>query len=121
MRIASCALVTAALLLACATQPTPIVVTQEVLVTSAPVYVEVTSAVTNTPRPTPSPRPTTVPPCIHAAEVTLEDVGRTLAVCGRVTRAGRADCANCKYGQVWFMVLDKTFTIYAYDWEFTAD
>ncbi len=121
MKAAVCALVAAGLLLACASQPTPIVVTQQVLVTSAPVVVEVTSAVTNTPRPTPSPRPTEVPPCTHASEVTLDDVGRTMAVCGRVTRVGNADCSNCKYGRYWFMVLDKTFTIYAYDWEFLSD
>ena len=120
MKAAVCALVAAGLLLACASQPTAIVVTQEVLVTSAPVYVEVTSAVTITPHPTPTPRPAEVPPCTHASEVTLDDVGQTMAVCGRVTRVGNADCSNCKYGRYWFMVLDKTFTIYAYDWEFLS-
>jgi hypothetical protein len=127
MRAAVCVLVAAGLLLACASQPTVIVVTQEVLITSEPVYLEVTPAVTNTPQPTPTPRrtstprPTEVPPCAHASDVTLADVGRTMAICGRVTRVGNADCRNCKYGRYWFMVLDKTFTIYAYDWEFLAE
>jgi hypothetical protein len=124
MRIIAFGLVAAGLILACASQPTPIVITQQVVVTAEPIVVEVTSAVTNTPLPTPTPRktstprPTEPPPCVHASDVTLDDVGQTLAVCGRVTRVGSADCANCKYGRYWFMVLDKSFTIYAYDWEF---
>ncbi len=120
MKLATFALATALLLAACAAQPTPIIVTQEVQVTAEPIVIEVTAppTITPTPRPTSTPRPTELPPCKHAAEVTLDDVGGTIAVCGRVTRVGNADCANCKYGRYWFMVLDKAFTIYAYDWEF---
>ena len=60
-------------------------------------------------------------PCIAPAEVSLEDVGNIIEVCGKVTKWGNVPCPECALGGYSFITLDKTFTIISYDWRFNND
>lgn len=57
--------------------------------------------------------------CIAPADVGLDMEGETVEVCGKVTNYGELDCEWCPKGKVSYILLDKTFRIISYDWEFT--
>jgi hypothetical protein len=73
---------------------------------------------TSTPRPTNTPEP---PPCKKPSEVTLDDVGQLIEVCGKVTNFGDAACPECPLGGYSFLKLDNEFLIISYEWLFSAD
>ena len=67
------------------------------------------------------PIPTPVSPsCRAAAEVSLEDVGNLIEICGKVTNWGNVLCPECAAGGYSFLTLDRSFTIISYDWMFTG-
>lgn len=57
--------------------------------------------------------------CIAPADVTLDMEGEIVDVCGEVTNYGELDCEWCPKGKVSYILLDKSFRIISYDWEFT--
>jgi len=57
--------------------------------------------------------------CISPAEVSIDMEGETIEVCGKVTNYGELDCEWCPKGKVSYILLDKSFRIISYDWEFT--
>lgn len=57
--------------------------------------------------------------CISPADVSLDMEGETVEVCGEVTNYGELDCEWCPKGKVSYILLDKSFRIISYDWEFT--
>ena len=80
---------------------------------------------TATPRPSSTPRPRstatpTPPPCLNGSQVTLDDVGKTIVVCGRVVDEGELDCPSCAYGAYSYLVLKGGFNIISYYWNFIS-
>lgn len=57
--------------------------------------------------------------CNSPSIVTMGDSGKNIEVCGRVTNYGELDCPDCPSGNVSYILLDKSFKIISYDWEFT--
>jgi hypothetical protein len=74
--------------------------------------------VTPTPEPTLTP---TTPPCRKPADVTKEDVGDRITVCGKVTNFGDVPCPACAWGRYGYLKLDKEFLIISYEWSFSED
>lgn len=62
---------------------------------------------------------TSTSPCNPPAFVTVEDEGKKIEVCGEVTNYGTLDCPSCPSGNVSYILLDRTFKVISYDWEFT--
>jgi hypothetical protein len=80
---------------------------------------------TVTPRPTATPRPRATftpqpPPCLDPSQVSLEDVGKTVVVCGLVVEEGELPCPSCAYGAYSYMVLKGGFNIISYHWNFVS-
>jgi uncharacterized repeat protein (TIGR02543 family) len=73
---------------------------------------------TKTPRPTLTP---TEPPCKSPADVTEDDVGELIEVCGKVTNFGDLPCPECPRGGYGFLKLDKEFLVLSYEWIFNED
>ncbi len=59
------------------------------------------------------------PNCNDPSSITLDDEGRNLTVCGRVTNYGDIYCDTCPNGYYSFIKLDGSFQIVSYDWRFT--
>jgi hypothetical protein len=57
--------------------------------------------------------------CSDPASITLEDEGKTVAVCGKITNYGDIDCETCPKKFYSFIKLDGSFKIASYDWPFT--
>jgi hypothetical protein len=57
--------------------------------------------------------------CLSPDEVSVEDEGKTIEVCGRVTNYGELECKDCSYDDPSYILLDGTFQIISYDWHFT--
>lgn len=58
-------------------------------------------------------------PCLSPGEVSVQDEGKTIEVCGEVTNFGNLDCKDCDYENPSYILLDGTFSIISYDWQFT--
>ena len=71
---------------------------------------------------TPTPEATLTPtpmPCLSPAEVTQDDVGKSVTVCGKVTNYGLVEeCPECQYKRYSFIKLDNEYVIYSFHWEF---
>lgn len=67
-----------------------------------------------TPTPTPSPHK-------DPAEVTLDDLETSVAVCGVVTNFGLMECETCPHRVFSFIKLDQQFLIASYEWLFNVD
>jgi hypothetical protein len=75
---------------------------------------------------TPTPESTLTPtpvPCYKASEISEENVGETIPVCGKVTGFGTYECDRsfCPHAHYSFIKLDDQFMIASLYWEFTAD
>jgi len=121
-RLWNCALVTLLALTACqASAPA----TPSALPASATPNPTATSRPSATPRPTstPRPRPTATPSgplCLDPAEVSLDDVGKTVVICGPVVEEGEIECANCPYGAYSYLVFKGGFNVISYYWNFIS-
>lgn len=63
----------------------------------------------------------TMQPCTSANSVTINEVGQSLEVCGKVTFVGEETCPNCPKGYYSYLVLDDSFHILSYEWIFYSD
>ncbi len=59
------------------------------------------------------------PTCTDPSMITLDDEGRSLTVCGRVTNYGDLECESCPGGYISFIRINETFKVVSYDWQFT--
>ena len=59
--------------------------------------------------------------CTPASSVSINQKGKTLEVCGRITYASEEPCPQCSYGYYAYLVLDKSFYIISYDWVFSSE
>jgi len=79
----------------------------------------------STPRPTSTPRPKATatpsgPLCLDPADVTLDDVGTTVVICGRVVEEGEIPCDSCAYGAYSYLVFEGGFNVISYYWNFIS-
>ncbi|QRN83278.1 hypothetical protein JR338_00535 [Chloroflexota bacterium] len=79
--------------------------------------VTVTPTVTNTLPPTETSTPTE-PPFIKASDISLDDLGEKIQVCGQVTDYEEIYCPSCVYGFYSYLTLDDNFYIISYEWTF---
>lgn len=54
------------------------------------------------------------------ASVSVDDVGKTIVVCGLVVEEGKAPCPSCPYGTYSYLVLKGGFNIISYYWNFVS-
>ena len=82
----------------------------------------ITANFSQLPTATPAPTPTATPlPCRKPAEVSPDDAGKIIEVCGMVTNWGAVPCPTCPLGGYSFLKLDGEFLIISYDWVFGND
>lgn len=112
--------------------PTPTAAPPQATFTSYPTQVPPTlyptlEPPTDTPYPTlaqptdtPYPTATSVPSCMRPEDVTLDDVGRTVTICGKVSEVGSIPCPSCEYGAMSYMMFGSRtgLQVYSYDWRF---
>lgn len=75
------------------------------------------------PTSTPRPRPTFTPSgplCLDPSEVSLDDIGKTIVICGRVVEEGEIECDNCPYGVYSYLVFQGGFNVISYYWNFIS-
>ena len=81
------------------------------------IFANFTQLATPTPRPTATATPV---PCRKPAEVSPDDAGQIIEVCGEVTNWGAVPCPKCALGSYSFLKLEGEFLIISYDWIFTT-
>ena len=86
---------------------------------------------TSTPLPSATPRPTATarpratstpagPLCLDGSSVSVDDVGKTVVVCGRVVDEGEVDCPSCAYGVYSYLTFKGGFNVISYYWNFVS-
>jgi hypothetical protein len=50
----------------------------------------------------------------------VDDVGKTIVVCGQVVEEGEAPCPTCPYGAYSYLVLKGGFNVISYYWNFVS-
>jgi hypothetical protein len=54
------------------------------------------------------------------ADVTLDDLGQTVVVCGRVVEESEVECDTCPYGVYSYLVLEGGLNFISYYWNFIS-
>jgi len=57
--------------------------------------------------------------CTDPSSITIDDEGKILEVCGKITNYGDIDCDTCPLGFYSFIRLENSFQIVSYDWRFS--
>jgi hypothetical protein len=60
------------------------------------------------------------PPCLSPDQVTTDDVGKVVEICGVIVGEGEIECEACAYGYYSYLTFKGGFTIISYAWDFSS-